>query len=353
MFTIKIEPSNILFPVPRYYVISRICRESERERYTGGCVDKQQTRHLEAICSKFFYLSSLCFSDNQQVWVFKISKGTEVWVFEAPRSIGSFFSIVLQKLLCLIGLVCCLLWIKKILLLLSIILVLNFFIPPPKSYREFHEDLFPDTVAREASMTADEWFSGINNPVSCDIISHLNFCCARVPIFYSHNVNKREHILTSDTKITGLVANIVFLSYLKATSIRESWSLKISEFVFFGNQSESFWSEVMLYKLFFYCTKDVPQETSNALESCGTWFVPVFKSWVLTSSKQKWYSTFEQFYRRQSCIFEVLPWLKSNISIVLFLCRWSRFLLIPLSDRYNKRHHLINRKNPHWSQNLP
>ena len=117
---------------------------------------------------------------------------------------------------------------------------LIFFIPPPKSYREFHEDLFPDTVAREASMTADEWFSGINNPVSCDIISHLNFCCARVPIFYSHNVNKRKHILTSDTKITGLVANIVFLSYLKATSIRESWSLKISEFAFFGNQSESF-----------------------------------------------------------------------------------------------------------------
>ncbi|XP_020609841.1 coronin-7-like [Orbicella faveolata] len=36
---------------------------------------------------------------------------------------------------------------------------------PRKSHREFHEDLFPDTVAREASMTADEWFSGSNNPM--------------------------------------------------------------------------------------------------------------------------------------------------------------------------------------------
>ncbi|KAJ7357667.1 Coronin-7 [Desmophyllum pertusum] len=36
---------------------------------------------------------------------------------------------------------------------------------PRKSYKEFHEDLFPDTVAREASMTGDEWFSGSNSPM--------------------------------------------------------------------------------------------------------------------------------------------------------------------------------------------
>lgn len=53
-------------------------------------------------------------------------------------------------------------------------LVCNFFISL-KSHREFHEDLFPDTVAREASMTADEWFGGANNPVSCDISFHLFF----------------------------------------------------------------------------------------------------------------------------------------------------------------------------------
>lgn len=36
---------------------------------------------------------------------------------------------------------------------------------PRKSYRDFHDDLFPDTFAREASMTAEEWFSGSNNPL--------------------------------------------------------------------------------------------------------------------------------------------------------------------------------------------
>ncbi|KAL9973088.1 hypothetical protein ACROYT_G019500 [Oculina patagonica] len=36
---------------------------------------------------------------------------------------------------------------------------------PRKSYRDFHEDLFPDTIAREASITADEWFSGSNSPM--------------------------------------------------------------------------------------------------------------------------------------------------------------------------------------------
>ncbi|XP_022787917.1 coronin-7-like [Stylophora pistillata] len=36
---------------------------------------------------------------------------------------------------------------------------------PRKSYRDFHADLFPDTFAREASMTAEEWFSGSNHPI--------------------------------------------------------------------------------------------------------------------------------------------------------------------------------------------
>ncbi|PFX34280.1 Coronin-7 [Stylophora pistillata] len=31
--------------------------------------------------------------------------------------------------------------------------------------RDFHADLFPDTFAREASMTAEEWFSGSNHPI--------------------------------------------------------------------------------------------------------------------------------------------------------------------------------------------
>ena len=67
-------------------------------------------------------------------------------------------------------------WVKKkFIFVLSIILVRNFFISPPKSHRDFHEDLFPDTTAREASMTADEWFSGANNPVSCYISFRLLF----------------------------------------------------------------------------------------------------------------------------------------------------------------------------------
>lgn len=36
---------------------------------------------------------------------------------------------------------------------------------PRKSYRDFHADLFPDTFAREASMTAEEWFGGSNHPI--------------------------------------------------------------------------------------------------------------------------------------------------------------------------------------------
>lgn len=51
-----------------------------------------------------------------------------------------------------------------------------------KSYRDFHEDLFPDTFAREASMTAEEWFSGSNNPVSYrasdPCVIHVYFICS-------------------------------------------------------------------------------------------------------------------------------------------------------------------------------
>ncbi|XP_068701404.1 coronin-7-like isoform X1 [Montipora foliosa] len=36
---------------------------------------------------------------------------------------------------------------------------------PRRSYKEFHGDLFPDTAAREASMTAEEWFNGFNTPM--------------------------------------------------------------------------------------------------------------------------------------------------------------------------------------------
>lgn len=36
---------------------------------------------------------------------------------------------------------------------------------PRRSYRDFHGDLFPDTVAREASMTAEEWFGGSDTPM--------------------------------------------------------------------------------------------------------------------------------------------------------------------------------------------
>lgn len=36
---------------------------------------------------------------------------------------------------------------------------------PRRSYRDFHGDLFPETVGREASMTAQEWFSGSNVPM--------------------------------------------------------------------------------------------------------------------------------------------------------------------------------------------
>ena len=51
-----------------------------------------------------------------------------------------------------------------------------------KSYRDFHEDLFPDTDSREASMTADEWFSGSNTPVSNNIVS---FCSVTLEFFFT------------------------------------------------------------------------------------------------------------------------------------------------------------------------
>ena len=71
------------------------------------------------------------------------------------------------------------------------------FLISPKSHREFHEDLFPDTVAREASMTADEWFSGANNPVSCDISFHLFFLTGTlfmVESFFPCSYNANEKI---------------------------------------------------------------------------------------------------------------------------------------------------------------
>ena len=49
---------------------------------------------------------------------------------------------------------------KLLFLLLSIIL------PLFQTYRDFHQDVFPDTFTGDASMTAEEWFAGQNKPVS-------------------------------------------------------------------------------------------------------------------------------------------------------------------------------------------
>ena len=35
-----------------------------------------------------------------------------------------------------------------------------------QTYRDFHQDVFPDTFTGDASMTAEEWFAGQNKPVS-------------------------------------------------------------------------------------------------------------------------------------------------------------------------------------------
>ncbi|XP_074621834.1 coronin-7-like [Acropora palmata] len=45
---------------------------------------------------------------------------------------------------------------------------------PRRSYKDFHADLFPDTVAREASMTAEEWFSGSNIPMKKVSLNPMN-----------------------------------------------------------------------------------------------------------------------------------------------------------------------------------
>lgn len=37
---------------------------------------------------------------------------------------------------------------------------------PRKTYREFHTDLFPDTVGNEPGLSAQEWFKGSNNMVT-------------------------------------------------------------------------------------------------------------------------------------------------------------------------------------------
>ncbi|CAG2189269.1 CORO7 [Mytilus edulis] len=41
------------------------------------------------------------------------------------------------------------------------------YIVPRKSYKEFHDDLFPDTPCGEPALSTDDWFSGQNSQVQC------------------------------------------------------------------------------------------------------------------------------------------------------------------------------------------